>query len=39
MEKGGPIAMADLYLFNDGDLEEFRMKTEKLIQRVEHGEL
>ncbi len=39
MEKGGPIAMADLFLFNDGDLESFRENTRKLIDRAEAGEL
>jgi len=35
MEKGGPIAMADLFLFNDGDLEEFRAATHALIRRLQ----
>lgn len=39
MEKGGPIAMADLFLFNDGDVEDFRRKTAELIDRAEKGEL
>ena len=39
MEKGGPIAMADLFLFNDGDIEDFRGKTRAIIQRAEKGEL
>jgi dephospho-CoA kinase len=37
MEKGGPIAMADLFLFNDGDIEEFRENTRKIIRRAESG--
>lgn len=37
MEKGGPIAMADLFLFNDGDIEEFRENTKKIIRRAEEG--
>ena len=39
MEKGGPIAMADLFLFNDGSEEEFRSATRKLIDRAESGRL
>ena len=38
MEKGGPIAMADLFLFNDGSEAEFRSATQKLIDRAESGE-
>jgi len=39
MEKGGPIAMADLFLFNDGDLESFRDGTREIIARAEKGAL
>ncbi len=39
MEKGGPIAMADLFLFNDEDLEAFRARTRAVIARAENGEL
>lgn len=39
MEKGGPIAMADLFLVNDGDLEAFRAATRRVISRAESGEL
>ncbi len=39
MEKGGPIAMADIFLLNDGDLESFRAKTVSLIQRAENSQL
>lgn len=39
MEKGGPIAMADLFLFNDGDMEDFRSATLRLIHRAEAGEI
>ncbi len=39
MEKGGPIAMADLFLFNFGSEEEFRNDTRKLILRAEKGEI
>ncbi len=37
MEKGGPIAMADLFLFNDGSEAEFRAATCALIDRAEAG--
>jgi len=39
MEKGGPIAMADLFLFNDSDLDGFRSQTARLIDRAEAGSL
>lgn len=39
MEKGGPIAMADLFLFNDGDLSDFRETTHRLIDRAERGDV
>ncbi len=39
MEKGGPIAMADLFLFNDGSEEEFRQHTGEIIRRAETGAL
>ncbi|MBR5295749.1 MAG: AAA family ATPase [Clostridia bacterium] len=39
MEKGGPIAMADLFLFNDDDIEAFRASTRAIISRAENGEL
>lgn len=39
MEKGGPIAMADLFLFNDGDIDSFRADTQRLIDRAEKNEL
>lgn len=39
MEKGGPIAMADLFLFNDGDLNSFRQATRDIITRAEEGTL
>ncbi len=39
MEKGGPIAMADLFLFNDDDIDTFRESTRRIIDRAEAGEL
>lgn len=39
MEKGGPIAMADLFLYNDGDIQSFRQRTEEIIARAEAGTL
>lgn len=38
MEKGGPIAMADLFLLNFGSEETFRADTVRLIDRVEKGD-
>ena len=39
MEKGGPIAMADLFLFNDSTEEAFRAATRALIDRAEEGSI
>ena len=39
MEKGGPIAMADLFLFNDGDLEDLCQGTRNIISRAEKGQI
>lgn len=39
MEKGGPIAMADLFLVNNGNLESFRQGTKEIIERAEAGTL
>ena len=39
MEKGGPIAMADLFLFNDDDIESFRENTREIIRRAEEGKI
>ncbi|MBP5288730.1 MAG: dephospho-CoA kinase [Clostridia bacterium] len=35
MEKGGPIAMADCFLMNDGTMEELTAKVNALIDRME----
>ena len=35
MEKGGPIAMADVFILNNGSSEELVEKIESLIDRVE----
>ena len=37
LEKGGPIAMADEFLSNNGTLAELAEKTRKLIERIEAG--
>lgn len=34
LEKGGPIAIADHYIINDGPIEEFETNIEKLAQEV-----
>lgn len=39
MEKGGPIAMADVFLMNGNDIGSFRADTRALIARAEAGEL
>ena len=37
MEKGGPIAMADDFLLNDGDLEELIARTNQIITEAENA--
>ena len=39
MEKGGPIAMADLFLFNDGNIDQFREDTRRIIDLAQAGKL
>ena len=39
MEKGGPIAMADIFLFNDGEMEDLCRGTRDIISRAENGRL
>lgn len=33
LEKGGPIAAADVYILNDGTIEEFRKKIRKVMAK------
>lgn len=35
LEKGGPIAIADHYVINDGNLEQLHESLEKLLQEIE----
>lgn len=35
MEKGGPIAYADYYIYNDGTLEEFLEKLSNLCEKLD----
>jgi len=37
IEKGGPIAMADYTVVNDGDLDELQEKTKKIINKINEG--
>ncbi len=39
IEKGGPIAMADYYIVNDGTLEEYQTKIAEFIAKIEAGEI
>ena len=39
MEKGGPIAMADIFLFNDGEMEDLARATRGVIERAQKGTL
>ena len=34
LEKGGPIAMADYMIINNGTLEELREKTQQLVEEI-----
>lgn len=34
IKKGGPIAFADFYLYNNGDLEDYRKNLEKILRRM-----
>lgn len=38
LEKGGPIAISDHYVINDGDIEEFENALEKLAEEVDFQE-
>ncbi len=35
LEKGGPIAIADHYIMNDGSLEELHAKVDQLLNKIE----
>lgn len=35
LEKGGPIAMADYYILNDGTIEEENQKMDEILKEVE----
>jgi dephospho-CoA kinase len=34
MQKGGPIAMADFYIINDGEIEDFYQKIDDICEQV-----
>ena len=34
IKKGGPIAFADFYLYNNGDLEDYRNNLESILRRI-----
>ena len=34
IKKGGPIAFADFYLYNNGDLEDFKNNLENILRRI-----
>lgn len=34
IKKGGPIAFADFYLYNNGDLEDYRKNLEEILRRI-----
>ena len=33
LEKGGPIAMADYFVFNNGDIQETLAQVERIVKR------
>lgn len=35
LEKGGPIAMADLYLINDGNYDNFYLQLDDILKKIE----
>lgn len=35
LAKGGPIAFSDYYLFNDGSVEDYHKKLEKILEKIE----
>lgn len=35
LEKGGPIANADYFIFNDGSVEELEQKLKSLLQKID----
>lgn len=37
IEKGGPIAMADYYIFNNSNLENLKKETNNLLRWLENG--
>lgn len=34
IKKGGPIAFADYYIYNNGDLEDYKKSLEKVLRRL-----
>lgn len=34
IKKGGPIAFADYYIYNNGDLEDYKKNLEKILRRI-----
>lgn len=34
IKKGGPIAFADYYIYNNGDLEDYKKNLEKILRRL-----
>lgn len=34
LKKGGPIVFADYYLYNNGDLEDYKKNLEKILRRI-----
>lgn len=34
IKKGGPIAFADYYIYNNGDLEDYKKSLEKVLRRI-----
>ncbi len=35
MEKGGPIANADYFIFNDGSVEDLQQKLKQILQKID----
>ena len=33
--KGGPIAYADYYILNNGDLEEYKKRLDEILKKID----
>lgn len=38
IKKAGPIAFADYYIYNNGDIDSYKMRLDEIIQSITRGE-